>query len=74
MCIFSCGSRDERPARRGRRALRGFTNREAGQSLWQTSYYDHVIRSEADAFRVREYMENNPARWQEDRYYTADLP
>ena len=55
-------------------ALKRFTNREAGQSLWQTSYYDHVIRNEADAFRVREYMENNPARWQEDRYYTADLP
>ena len=55
-------------------ALKHFTNRAAGQDLWQTSYYDHVIRDEADALRVREYIENNPIRWQEDRYYTADRP
>ena len=55
-------------------ALKRFTNQAAGQTLWQASYYDHVIRNEADALRVREYIENNPIRWQEDRYYTSDLP
>ena len=37
--------------------------------LWQRSYHEHVIRSEADYREIWEYIENNPARWAEDRYY-----
>ena len=42
----------------------------AGESVWQKSFYDHVVRSEADYQHIWEYMENNPAKWIEDRYYT----
>jgi REP-associated tyrosine transposase len=31
--------------------------------LWQRSYYDHIIRGEADLHRIRAYVEENPARW-----------
>ena len=41
----------------------------AGESVWQRSFYDHVIRGEADYQHIWEYMENNPAKWIEDRYY-----
>ncbi len=34
---------------------------------WQRGYYDHVIRGEKDLQRIREYVVNNPARWEEDR-------
>jgi REP element-mobilizing transposase RayT len=34
-----------------------------GASLWQRGFYDHVVRDEADLARIREYIENNPARW-----------
>lgn len=37
--------------------------RQIGHSVWQRSFYDHVIRDEADLERVREYIETNPARW-----------
>lgn len=36
---------------------------------WQPRYYDHVIRDEKDAVRIREYIKYNPARWKEDDNY-----
>ena len=47
-----------------------FTNRRCGIQIWQRSYHEHVIRSEDDYRQIREYIENNPAKWAEDRYYT----
>lgn len=37
--------------------------------LWQRSYFDHVIRNEADYFRIWQYIDDNPAHWAEDEYY-----
>ena len=34
--------------------------------LWQRSYYEHVVRSERALQRIREYILNNPARWDTD--------
>ena len=40
-------------------------------SFWQRSYFDHVIRDETD-YRIRwNYMDGNPARWAEDKYYSV---
>jgi len=36
-------------------------------SLWQRSFYDHVIRDEASLNRIREYISTNPLRWDLDR-------
>lgn len=35
--------------------------------LWQRNYYEHIIRSEAELGRIREYIMTNPGRWAEDR-------
>lgn len=37
-----------------------------GAPVWQVNYYDHVIRSEEELDRIRQYIENDPARWSED--------
>ena len=37
--------------------------------IWQRSYYDHVIRNERDLAALREYIDNNPLKWELDRYY-----
>ena len=37
-----------------------------GVALWQRSYYEHVIRSEKGLDRIREYIANNPAKWELD--------
>jgi len=37
-----------------------------GMPVWQRNYYEHVIRDDDDLNRIREYITNNPANWQED--------
>lgn len=39
-------------------------------SLWQRGYYDHIIRGEEDFLRIWTYLDNNPQKWELDRYYT----
>lgn len=50
-------------------SLKRYTNRKAGMELWQTSYYDHIIRNEPDYLRIWNYIDTNPAKWTEDEYY-----
>lgn len=47
--------------------------RKAGLNgtLWQRGYFEHVIRNEEDSRQIREYIDNNPARWAEDRHYSV---
>lgn len=50
-------------------SLKRYTNRACGRELWQTSYYDHIIRNEQDFLTKLNYIETNPARWADDPYY-----
>jgi REP element-mobilizing transposase RayT len=34
--------------------------------LWQRNYYEHVIRDETDLNRIRDYIQSNPANWDQD--------
>lgn len=51
------------------RSIKVMVTKEIGYSVWQTSYYDHILRNEADYLRARQYVDENPARWAEDEYY-----
>ena len=33
---------------------------------WQKSYYDHIIRNDHSLSRIRNYIANNPVKWNED--------
>ena len=55
------------------RAFKTFSSRRinafqgtAGTPFWQRNYYEHIIRNEEDLNRIRQYIEDNPARWHED--------
>jgi len=37
--------------------------------LWQKSYYDRIIRHEKEYQMIAEYIQTNPLRWQEDKYF-----
>ncbi|MDO4862393.1 MAG: hypothetical protein Q3984_06960 [Eubacteriales bacterium] len=39
--------------------------------VFQRSFHDHVVRGEADYREIWDYIDSNPARWQEDRFYTG---
>jgi putative transposase len=36
---------------------------------WQTRYYDHIIRNEKSFQTISEYIINNPANWDKDKFY-----
>jgi hypothetical protein len=36
--------------------------------IWQSRFHGHIIRNEADYQRICQYIDKNPAKWQEDRY------
>jgi hypothetical protein len=35
--------------------------------FWQRNYYEHIIRNERELNRIREYIPNNPLKWELDR-------
>lgn len=35
--------------------------------VWQRNYWEHIIRNETERDRFREYIRNNPARWELDK-------
>jgi REP element-mobilizing transposase RayT len=35
--------------------------------LWQRNYYEHIIRNEYDLNEIREYILNNPLKWELDK-------
>lgn len=60
------------------RAFKSFSARRVnaargspGVPLWHRNYYEHIIRDEAELERIREYVVNNPAKWEMDEYYTV---
>ena len=44
-------------------------SKEIGGSIWQRSFYDHVIRDEQDYLVRWKYIDDNPAKWASDKYY-----
>ena len=54
------------------RSIKTKVTRAVGHSVWQTSYYDHVIRDERDFLTRWNYIESNPAKWPEDTYYRGN--
>ncbi len=46
-----------------------FTNKKAGQNLWQRSFHDHVIRGEHDYLRIWKYIDENPVKRFDDKYF-----
>jgi len=37
-----------------------------GLPVWQRNYYEHVIRNEEELDAIRQYIADNPGRWEED--------
>jgi REP element-mobilizing transposase RayT len=53
-------------------AFKSLTTRTAGRPLWQRGYYEHVVRGDYDYERIWRYIDDNPAKWPEDEYYTPE--
>ena len=51
------------------RSIKVLVTKEIGHSIFQRSYHDHVIRNETDWREICEYIETNPVKWEQDRFY-----
>jgi len=56
------------------RALKTFSARRInelrstpGAPIWQRNYFERVLRNERELVAAREYIANNPAKWEFDR-------
>lgn len=39
-----------------------------GTPIWQRNYYEHIVRNRHALQRIRQYIRNNPSKWQQDRW------
>jgi len=40
------------------------------RKLWQRNYWEHIIRNEQSYQTISDYIINNPAKWNDDKFYT----
>jgi REP element-mobilizing transposase RayT len=66
-------TRDAAPVTEAVRAFKTFSARRVNSVLhrtgavWQRNYYERVVRNDRELNAIREYIVNNPARWEFDR-------
>lgn len=53
--------------------LKGVVTKQIGHPIWQKLFHDHIIRGEKDYLKIWEYIDTNPARWNEDCFYKEYL-
>ena len=51
-------------------AWKRYINQESKRSLWQSSFYDEIIRNDDHFLNVWQYIDSNPAAWTEDEYFS----
>jgi REP element-mobilizing transposase RayT len=42
--------------------MKRYVSKKCGVSIWQKSYYDHIIRNQKDYNEIWEYIEHNPEK------------
>lgn len=53
------------------RSFKILVTKEIGNSIWQRSYHDHIIRGERDYRKIWEYIDTNAVKWEEDCFYNG---
>jgi len=48
-----------------------FNDLQTPYKIWQPRYFDNVIRNEEAYCKICEYIELNPKRWNEDKFYVS---
>ena len=53
-----------------KRAITHFARENGIYFQWQTRFHDHIVRDWDDLNRIADYIQHNPARWLQDKFYT----
>lgn len=54
-------------------SVKKYANSNKIEFEWQGRYYDRIIRDDAELINVRQYIFNNPAKWQNDMNNPGNL-
>ena len=46
--------------------MKGIVTKQAGFSVWQKGFYDHIVRGREDFLEIWKYIDGNPLKWAED--------
>ena len=52
--------------------LKRFCNKEYGNNIWQSRFYDHIIRNREDYEKHAKYIHENPMRWYYDELFAEE--
>jgi len=44
-------------------SMKRWVSRQVGKSIWQKSFYEHVVRNQQDYDAIWEYIQNNPLKY-----------
>jgi REP element-mobilizing transposase RayT len=39
---------------------------------WQTRFHDHIIRDEKSFIKIQSYINENPIKWGDDKFYNME--
>jgi len=48
--------------------FKGSIAKKVGFSIWQKSFHDRIIRNETEYRQIWQYIDENPIKWDEDKY------
>ena len=43
------------------------------KKLWQRNFHEHIIRDEKSYNTIVDYINNNPLKWNEDKFYYTEV-
>ena len=52
--------------------LKSYTKKFVGESIWQRSYHDHIVRNEVEYQKIWKYIETNVLNWKSDVFYKSE--
>jgi len=67
--LAEAGDRGRSPLQHIVRNLKSYITKQIGYSIWQKSFHDHIIRDEEEYQRIWQYIDENPIRWEDDKYF-----
>ena len=70
--IFETGGHGGPPLHKVIGQFKSYTTHCYKAVLWPRSFYDHVVRDEQDYRAIWNYIDQNPHKWREDRFFVDE--
>jgi len=69
-CMASLQEKSKQTVSKTIQQYKAAVSRDTGVTgLWQPRFYDHIIRNEEEYQKIWQYIDTNPLKWKEDKYF-----